>query len=224
MTENNKKIERANDIYFDIYQKSVIDVRKWQAVSLGLGIFVFFSIISVMVLSKINKPIPYIVTVNKLGKTKVIKYSAAAYPVSRAAKEYFIGRWIHWTFDVNVNQADLKKVLLKSYTFLTRSGQKYFKEYVNGSQNPFTWAASHHGIKHFRIISMNFIDSAAVSVHTKEIVRGATGNITYSRYVDFIVHIIINPPTSSLLILKNPLGIYINSFTINKAVTGGTNG
>ena len=218
MTKDN--IKRANDIYFDIYQKSVIDVRKWQLVSLGLGAFVFLLLISIVILSKLNKPIPYIVMVNKLGKARVVKYSVSKYPVSRAAKEYFLGRWIHWTFDIN---GGLKKELLKSYTYLTPSGQKYFKQYVNGSEDPFTWAAAHHGVKHFKILSMNFISANVISVHTKEIVRSAAGSVAYVKYVDFIAHILINPPSSSLLILKNPLGIYIKSFTINKAV-GGTNG
>ena len=222
MTDNNKKIERANEIYFDIYQKSIVDLRKWQLVSLGLGLFALLLIISVIILSKINKPIPYIITVNKLGKAKVVKYSKAKYPVSRAAKEYFIGRWVHWTFDIN--RYTLKKELLKSYTYLTHSGQEYFKEYVSGHENPFAWAQKHHGNKHFRILSMNFINANIISVHTEETVRGGAGNIIYSKYVDFIIHIVIDPPTSSLLILKNPLGIYIRTFTINKAVTGGTNG
>jgi type IV secretory pathway TrbF-like protein len=219
MTENNKKIERANDIYFDIYQKSVVDLRKWQLVALALGLFALLLIISVIILSKINKPIPYIITVNKLGKTKVVKYSKSKYPVSRAAKEYFIGRWVHWMFDID--RSTLKKNLLKAYTYLTPSGQEYFKEYVRSSYNPFQWVQQHHGNKHFKILSMNFIDPYTVSVHTKEIVRAGGGNIIYSKYVDFVVHIVIVPPTSSLLILKNPLGIYIKSFTINKAVTGG---
>jgi type IV secretory pathway TrbF-like protein len=219
MTENNnKKIERANDLYFDIYQKSVVDLRKWQLVSLGLGLFALLLIVSVIILSKINKPIPYIITVNKLGKAKVIKYSAHAYPVSRAAKEYFIGRWVHWMF--NIDRFTLKKNLLKAYTYLTPSGQEYFKEYVRGSSNPFAWSEKHRGNKHFRILSVNFIDPYTVSVHTKETVRARTGSVIYSKYVDFIIHIVIVPPTSSLLILKNPLGIYIKSFTINKAVGG----
>lgn len=221
MTETNKKIERAQDIYFDIYQKSVVDVRKWQTVSLGLGFIAILLIISVIVLSKINKPIPYIITVNKLGKAKVIKYSAAKYPVSRAAKEYFIGRWIHWTFDVH--PGILKKELLKSYTYLTPTGQVYFKRYVRGAGSPLTWAASHHGQKHFSILSMNFINNKTVSVHTKETVLSGAGSTVYVKYVDFIVHIAVVPPTSSLVILKNPLGLYIKSFTINKSV-GGING
>ena len=95
---------------------------------------------------------------------------------------------------------------------------------MSGTENPFAWTQKHHGNKHFRIISMNFINANIISVHTEETVRGGAGNIIYSKYVDFIIHIVIDPPTSSLLILKNPLGIYIRTFTINKAVTGGTNG
>ena len=216
------KIERANDIYFDIYQKSIVDVRKWQAISAVLGLFSLLAIISVVILSKINKPIPYIITVNKLGKAKVVKYAAAKYPVSRAAKEYFIGRWIHWTFDVQ--RVTVKKELLRAYTYLTPIGQEYFKRYVRGKDGPFTWIKTHRGQKHFKILSMNFISNNIVSVHTKETVITPAGSAAYSKYVDFIVHIAVNPPTSALLILKNPLGIYINSFTINKAVSGGTNG
>jgi type IV secretory pathway TrbF-like protein len=222
MTENNNRIEKANDVYFDIYQKSVVDVRKWQLVSGGLGIFVLLCLAAVVILAKINKPIPYIITVNKLGKAKVIKYSVNKYPVSRAAKEYFIGRWIHWTFDIN--RHILKKELLKSYAYTTNTGQNYLNQYINGaSTDPFTWVSVHHGSVYYDIISMNFINSDVISIHTKKITRGGSGNIKKTRYVDFIAHIQIIPPTSTLLIYKNPLGVYINSFTINKAV-GGVNG
>jgi len=222
MTDNNKKIEKAQDVYFDIYQKSVVDVRKWQLVSASLGIFVLLCIVSIIILSKINKPIPYIITVNKLGKAKVIKYSASKYPVSRAAKEYFIGRWVHWTFDIDRNI--LKKNLLKSYSYATNTGRNYLNQYIRGRTNPFAWTINHHGSVHYRIISMNFINPYVISIHTKKITRDASGNIQKTRYVDFIVHIKINPPNSTLLIYKNPLGIYIKSFTINKAVSGGVNG
>lgn len=215
--EEKDKYKRANDIYFDLYLQDKIEKKIWQKVAFSAIAAVLILSSALVVLLPLKKLVPIVISVNKLGKPKVSRVIVKDYTVNHAAKEYFVGRWIHWMFDINSKKIVYMNIQ-KGYLFLTAKGINYYKSYFTVN-NPFTWLKKHPNMTvHFQIQSFNFIDPKIIQVNTIKRIYNPDGTISETDYVNFIVHIELIPPTSTKVIETNPLGIYISEFSVNKKI------
>ena len=216
--EENNKYKRANDIYFDLYLQDKVEKRIWQKVVLAAIAAVVLLSITLVIVMPLKKIVPIVVNVNKLGKPKVSRVLIKNYTVNKAAKEYFVGRWIHWMFDINTNKKVLYNRIEKGYLFLTAKGINFYKSYFTVN-NPFTWLKKNPNMTvHYQIQSFNFIDPKIIQVNTVKNTYSPDGTISKTEYVNFIVHLELTPPKSTKVIETNPLGIYISEFSVNKKI------
>lgn len=220
MQENSKnKYREARDLYFDISLKDKLEKKWWQLAAIISWVATLLLIIGFIVILPLKTIIPYIVKVNKLGKPTPVRLLTVKYNPSAAAKEYFTVKWVRLAFNVyrGVNE---KRQLIKAYGFLTSSGQNVFKRYIKSKNSSLTFRANHpHRERIYRVQGVNFISPTVLQVRTLLNIINPVGKMAEQKYVNFIIHIKIIPPSSSFIILKNPLGIYIRSFTINKQVS-----
>ena len=216
MEEN--KYKRGNDIYFDLYLQDKIEKRIWQKVALAaVAVSAILSITLIMIMP-LKKIVPIVVNVDKLGKPQVSKVLIKNYTVNKAAKEYFVGRWIHWMFDINVNQKTLYSRISRGYLFLTAKGINFYKSYFTAN-NPFLWLKKNPNMTvHYQIQSFNFIDPKIIQINTVKNIYGPDGTVSKTEYVNFIIHLEFIPPKSTKVIETNPLGIYISEFSVNKKI------
>ena len=216
--EDNNKYKRANDIYFDLYLQDKVEKKIWQKVALAaLGAVVLLSV-TLVIIMPVKKIVPIVVNVKKLGKPKVAQVLIKNYTVDKAAKEYFVGRWIHWMFDINTNKKVLYNRLTRGYLFLTGKGINFYKSYFTVN-NPFTWIKKNPNMTvHYQIQSFNFIDPKIIQVNTVKNTYSPDGTVSKTEYVNFIVHLELIPPKSTKVIETNPLGIYISEFSVNKKI------
>ena len=163
------------------------------------------------------KTVPYIIEVDKLGKSNVVaradKASATPRRLIQAEIAACISSWRTVTADVELQQ----KMIERLSFFMAGSAKGVLREWYEAN-NPYEIAKSGK-LVHVEIKGLPLpVSSDSYRVEWVETVRSHAGVLLDSHAYEATVTIQINPPTVDAVLLRNPGGVYITSLSAGKVV------
>lgn len=163
------------------------------------------------------KTVPYIIEVDKLGKSSVVaradRASAAPRRLIQAEIAACISDWRTVTADVELQQ----KMIERLSFFMAGSAKGVLREWYEAN-NPYEIAKSGK-LVHVEIKGLPLpVSSDSYRVEWVETVRSHAGVLLDSHSYEATVTIQINPPTVDAVLLRNPGGVYITSLSAGKVV------
>lgn len=163
------------------------------------------------------KTVPYIIEVDKLGKSAVVaradRASATPQRLIQAEIAACVSSWRTVTADMELQQ----KMIERLSFFMAGSAKGVLREWYEAN-NPYEIAKSGK-LVHVEIKGLPLpVSSDSYRVEWVESVRSHAGVLLDSHSYEATVTIQINPPTVDAVILRNPGGVYITALSAGKVV------
>ena len=207
---------RARQEYDDLIGNAVVRASNWRTACYISLFSLIISITGLIIVSNNNKIIPYVIEVTDTGKVKLTgKAENNQYNPGKAVIHYFLSDYVKNICSVPMDKVLLRNNILKAYNFVTNNGKNILNAYMK-EKKPFE--------------KNNYASMVEIS-HILEIKKGSyqvqwteksfQDNILSCQvvYVGIFSIQIIQPETEKEIKI-NPLGLYIDFFSISKHVEG----
>lgn len=222
---NEQKPERSSgnpylngrEEWLERYGSYISRAAQWRMVAFICLMLTGVSITGNVIQASQVKTIPYIIEVDKLGKSSVVARAdrAGATPRRLIQEEIAscISDWRTVTADVELQQ----KMIERLSFFMAGSAKGVLREWYEAN-NPYEIAKSGK-LVHVQIKGLPLpVSSDSYRVEWVETVRSHTGVLLDAHTYEATVTIQINPPTVDAVLLRNPGGVYITSLSAGKVV------
>ena len=207
----------ARQEWLERYGGYISRAAQWRTVAFFCLIITGISITGNVIQANQVKTIPYIIEVDKLGKSAVVARAdvASVTPQRLIQSEIAacVADWRTVTADVELQ----KKMISRLSYFMAGSAKGVLKEWYE-TNNPYEIAKSGK-LVHVEIKSLPLPVSAdSYRVEWTETVRSHAGALLEQHTYEATATIQINPPQTDAVLLRNPGGIYITALSAGKVV------
>lgn len=160
--------------------------------------------------------VPYDIKVDSIGRAEPIPITPEKFKAGDAEIKYHLAQWIDQIMTVRPGISRMNAT--KAYNYVDGDAVQQFAEWMN-SYRPIDKAAANPDVTtDTYVTSLNKLgdDNYLVQFYTLTMDKGSqkkqywTATINYSTYV----------PSTEEEILKNPIGLHIDSFSISKVIGG----
>lgn len=203
--------------WLERYGSYISRAAQWRMVAFICLLLTAVSITGNVMQASQVKTVPYIIEVDKLGKSSVVaradRASSTPQRLIQAEIAACIGNWRTVTADVELQQ----KMIERLSFFMAGSAKGVLREWYEAN-NPYEIAKSGK-LVHVEIKGLPLpVSSDSYRVEWVETVRSHAGVLLDSHAYEATVTIQINPPTVDAVLLRNPGGVYITSLSAGKVV------
>ena len=203
--------------WLERYGSYISRAAQWRMVAFFCLILTGISVTGNVMQANQVKTVPYIIEVDKLGKSSVVaradRASATPQRLIQAEIAASISNWRTVTADVELQQ----KMIERLSFFMAGSAKGVLREWYEAN-NPYEIAKSGK-LVHVEIKGLPLpVSSDSYRVEWVETVRSHAGVLFDSHAYEATVTIQINPPTVDAVLLRNPGGVYITSLSAGKVV------
>lgn len=203
--------------WLERYGSYISRAAQWRMVAFICLIITVVSISGNVIQASQVKTIPYIIEVDKLGKTGVVARAdtASATPkrLIQAEIAKCVSDWRTVTADVELQQ----KMIERLSFFMAGSAKGVLRQWYE-TNNPYEIAKTGK-LVHVEIKGLPLpVSSDSYRVEWVETVRSHAGVMLDSHTYEATVTIQINPPTVDAVLLRNPGGVYITALSAGKVV------
>lgn len=203
--------------WLERYGSYISRAAQWRMVAFLCLLLTAVSITGNVIQASQVKTVPYIIEVDKLGKSSVVaradRASSTPQRLIQAEIAACIGNWRTVTADVELQQ----KMIERLSFFMAGSAKGVLREWYEAN-NPYEIAKSGK-LVHVEIKGLPLpVSSDSYRVEWVETVRSHAGVLLDSHAYEATVTIQINPPTVDAVLLRNPGGVYITSLSAGKVV------
>lgn len=203
--------------WLERYGSYISRAAQWRMVAFICLLLTAVSITGNVIQAGQVKTVPYIIEVDKLGKSSVVaradRASSTPQRLIQAEIAACIGNWRTVTADVELQQ----KMIERLSFFMAGSAKGVLREWYEAN-NPYEIAKSGK-LVHVEIKGLPLpVSSDSYRVEWVETVRSHAGVLLDSHAYEATVTIQINPPTVDAVLLRNPGGVYITSLSAGKVV------
>ena len=203
--------------WLERYGSYISRAAQWRMVAFICLLLTAVSITGNVIQASQVKTVPYIIEVDKLGKSSVVaradRASSTPQRLIQAEIAACIGNWRTVTADVELQQ----KMIERLSFFMAGSAKGVLREWYEAN-NPYEIAKSGK-LVHVEIKGLPLpVSSDSYRVEWVETVRSHAGVLLDSHAYEATVTIQINPPTVDAVLLRNPGGVYITSLSAGKVV------
>lgn len=203
--------------WLERYGSYVSRAAQWRMVAFICLLLTGISITGNVIQASQVKTVPYIIEVDKLGKSSVVaradRASSTPQRLIQAEIASCISDWRTVTADVELQQ----KMIERLSFFMAGSAKGVLREWYEAN-NPYEIAKSGK-LVHVEIKGLPLpVSSDSYRVEWVETVRSHAGVLLDSHTYEATVTIQINPPTVDAVLLRNPGGVYITSLSAGKVV------
>lgn len=187
----------------------------WRIIAFMTTLIAMIAVLGVVYIGSQNKFVPYIVQVDKLGKSVASGMAYRASSINSKVIKYGLAEFVTNFRTVYSDSSIQKDYVFKTYRYLAKNFpaymeiSKYYKDH-----SPFERAAKESiavAIKSVLQMSKN-----TWQIDWKEEVVNKSGVIRSKNSYRGLATITIIPPQTEAEILKNPVGLYIKEFTWSK--------
>jgi type IV secretion system protein TrbF len=206
----NSPYKRARQEWDDRMGSARVQAKNWRiATFVSLGIVVL-SIGGLVYLGAQPKSVPHIVEIDQLG--------AASYrgPVGKsnwtpteASIRYHLRRFVDLTRTVSSDPAVMKRNWTDAYTLVTPNAANMLTAHVE-KNDPFKRVENER--VSVEVSSIVRVSKETWQVDWKETTWGKNGQQLGSFIWRGMLRTVVNPPESDELLIKNPIGLYIDEF------------
>ena len=203
--------------WLERYGSYISRAAQWRMVAFICLLLTAVSITGNVIQASQVKTVPYIIEVDKLGKSSVVaradRASSTPQRLIQAEIAACVSNWRTVTADVELQQ----KMIERLSFFMAGSAKGVLREWYEAN-NPYEIAKSGK-LVHVEIKGLPLpVSSDSYRVEWVETVRSHAGVLLDSHAYEATVTIQINPPTVDAVLLRNPGGVYITSLSAGKVV------
>jgi len=203
--------------WLERYGSYISRAAQWRMVAFFCLILTGISLTGNVMQASQVKTVPYIIEVDKLGKSAVAaradRASATPQRLIQAEIAACVSSWRTVTADVELQQ----KMIERLSFFMAGSAKGVLREWYEVNK-PYEIAKSGK-LVHVEIKGLPLpVSSDSYRVEWVESVRSHAGVLLDSHSYEATVTIQINPPTVDAVILRNPGGVYITALSAGKVV------
>lgn len=189
----------------------------WRVVAIGCLVITGLSVYCILVQARQFKVVPYIVQVDRLGRTNAVGRADAAIPAPRALIQaelaQFIINWRTVTADLDLQ----KRMVDRLANFASGAAQGYLTEWY-ASNNPYK-TAQEGKLVHVEIKGLPLpVSTDSWRVEWTETFRNHVGNYLQSVTYEATLKIRLSPPTTDAKIMANPGGIWVTEISHSKVL------
>lgn len=189
-----------------IHQKEVW--QKTALISLSLNIV---AVLGVIYIGAQNKLVPYVIEVDKLGRTASVQRADVAAAPNAAVIKSQLAQWVENARSVYLDVPAQKRAVQETYAFINKHGPAFatINDYFT-QHEPFK-RAQEESVS-VQVNSVQPISEKTWRLEWEETHRGRDGRVGIVENQQATVTLAISPPTDEATIMLNPLGVYIDSF------------
>lgn len=204
--------EQSKRRFVEQYGTFIYERNLWQRVAI---ISLCVNALAVAVIGFIGvqpKVVPYVVEVDKMGATNAVRRADTRMTPNEASIKSQLARWVENARSVYIEKAAEKSAVNAAFYATNQRGPAgaMLSEYFQKNE-PFERAKD--GVVGVHVESVQPISDKTWRIEWNEEYRDRNGQLTGSTEQQATVTILINPPTDEETIMKNPLGIYVDSFS-----------
>lgn len=195
------------------YGSYIASANSWKIIAMLSMLVAVISVIGVVYIGSQNKMVPYVVEVDKLGKTvAVAPATQATKNDSRVVKAYLADFIVNFR-SVIVDAAVQRQVINKTYSLLSNSSPatQSINQYFQDGNSPLQRAATETVT--VEITSVLPISDKTWQVEWKETERSRRGLIKAQKRFKAAITVKFMPPTKEIEILRNPIGLYVEEIS-----------
>lgn len=207
----------AREEWLERYGDYLSQARNWRKAAFIALIITLISIIANVYQINQVKIIPYIIEVDKLGRSAVIARADTMNETPERLIQSVIGTcitdWRTVTADIELQ----KNMITRLSFFFVGAGSGFLKEWF-AQNNPYKIAETGK-LRHVELKSLPLpIGGNSYRVEWVEITRNHAGNLLLSERYEATVSIQIEPPKNEAILIHNPGGIYITNIAVSKVL------
>lgn len=223
--DENRKAQEGHSPYLDgrrewleRYGSYINRAAQWRMTCLICLLLLGISIGGNILQASQVKSVPYIIQVDKLGKSAVVaradQASSTPLRLIQADIASFITDWRTVTADIELQKQMIQRL---SY-FVAGSAKGVLKEWF-AAHNPYETAKSGKLVQ-VEIKSLPLpLSKDSYHIAWTETVRSHAGATLEQSAYEATVTIMINPPSSEAVLLHNPGGVYITALTASRVLS-----
>jgi len=194
------------------YAVHVQHARHWRYAAFGaIGVSIV-AVAGALHYAEMPRVTPFIVEVDHLGDAVAVKRADIAAPIDPRILKAELARWIFNARTVSADATAQRSYIVDAIAMLDEHGAAY-QQYHDwfSAHNPFTRAAS-------ELVTVEISSVLPVSANTwriewREETRTRGGTLEGKHDWEATVTVSVSPPTTDKEILKNPVGLYIESYS-----------
>ncbi len=199
--------QRAGQLWDERIGSARVQARNWRLMAFG-GLLLTVGLSSALVWQSMqSRVVPYVVEVDKLGQAQAVTPADAAYRPTDPQIAWHLGRFITHVRARSLDPVLMREHWLSAYDFATERGALFLGEYARSS-NPFAEVGRRTVSVQVTSVVRASDDSFRINWTEQAYERGTLSGT--SRWTA-VVTIKLEPPRSSEVLRKNPLGLYIDA-------------
>ena len=192
------------------YGSYIARARNWRIAALGSIAVSIILAVGVIWLGSQSKVVPFVVEVDKLGQAVAVQRADRAVPADQRIVKAQLASWIVDVRTVSADPTAQKAALTRVYAMADASGATILNDYYRVN-SPFD--AGRQRTVAVSIDAVLPISDTSYQVQWSEDTRDLQGRLFKTTHWQASIEVSLDPPTDEAVLLRNPLGIYVHSFT-----------
>jgi type IV secretion system protein VirB5 len=193
------------------YGSYIAQAHAWRLTAVASLAVAFVAVAGVAWIGAQNRVVPYVVETDKLGDARAISRADVAAPADPRLIRAGLARWISDVRTVYIDVAAERAVVNEAYAMVNRNAAAAHQ--LNdwfSNRDPFKRAQTE--IVGVSVESVLPISGNTWRVEWREAKRGRDGTAEPPTQWQATITISVSPPTDDVTILRNPIGLYVESF------------
>jgi len=193
------------------YGSYIAQAHAWRLTAVTSLAVAFVAVAGVAWIGAQNRVVPYVVETDKLGDARAISRADVAAPADPRLIRAGLARWISDVRTVYIDRAAERAVVSEAYAMVNRNAAaaQQLNDWFS-NRDPFKRAQTE--IVGVSVESVLPISGNTWRVEWREARRGRDGTAEPPTEWQATITISISPPTDDATILRNPIGLYVESF------------
>jgi type IV secretion system protein VirB5 len=205
--------QRARQAWDERIGSARVQAASWRIAFFAVALLAALLGAAVVLLVQQSRVVPYIVEINSQGGVVGVAPAERQYEPNEAQLRYFLANFVELIGTIPIDPVVAKKNWLTAYGYVTENGARLLNTYATNA-DPF----GRIGKQRVEILVRNALRESDRSFQLtwNETVFDPTGAIVSRRERTGLFSVVVLQPRTEEQILKNPLGIYIDNFSISE--------
>jgi type IV secretion system protein TrbF len=204
---------RARQAWDERIGTARVQAASWRLAFFAVSLLAIVMAVALVVLLRQSRVVPYIVEVNAGGGVVGVAPAPIRYEPTDAQIRFFLGHFVELIGAVPIDPVVAKKNWLTAYGFLTENGARQL--------NAFAAAADPLGRVGKERVEINVRNSLresdrSVQLTWNETVYDPGGAVLSRKERTGLFSVVVMAPRTEDEMLRNPLGLYIDNFSISE--------
>jgi type IV secretory pathway TrbF-like protein len=205
--------QRARQAWDERIGTARVQAASWRLAFFATALLAIVMGVALVVVLRQSRVVPYIVEVSASGGVVGVAPAAIKYEPTDAQIRYFLANFVELIGSVPIDPVVAKKNWLTAYGFLTENGARQLNAYASGSD-----PLGRVGKERVEIRVRNSLRESDRSFQLtwNETVFDPNGTLLSRKERTGLFSVAVMTPRTEEEILHNPLGLYIDNFSISE--------